>query len=477
MSSLRVIDALERRLTRRRIKRKRRPIDEHLQRVTEAGEKSTLWVACAGVLALAGGSRGRRAAGDGILALATTKALVNGLGPMLRRRSSSRPSGHAATSFAFASAVTRVMPELGPALLPLASSVASSRSDAGVRYPSDAAAGAAIGTAIGTAARPVAQAVGARARELAAARTAEAPLASAILVSSPRAGNSKKLERAKQVLDESAIRTTAELDIAELDRLPGLLATAAGPQLVIAAGGDGTVGSVAGCLVGTEHVLGIVPVGTSNDFARALEIPMNTKLAARLFVSGTIANVDIGCHSDGGERRYFVHAATAGVNVNFAKLATRASVRERFGRLTYLLAASYALRNPDPFPCVLEHDGTTEQFRLLQLSLVNAPIVGGPLGLSVEGSKPDDGRLAVIAVEDVGIPRLLLAGLFLLLRVPRRMAGVRTLTVTQLGVGSDASHQLSLDGELGGNLPGEFRSVPGGLRVIVPADPAGPGVR
>jgi len=274
-------------------------------------------------------------------------------------------------------------------------------------------------------------------RETVAARTAQPPLHEAVLVVSPHAGNSQKLARAQRLIGKRGIRVTTRLDVADIDRLPAVLDGAGGPRLVIAAGGDGTVGSVAGCLAGTEHVLAIMPLGTANDFARSLDIPVHPRLAAMLMASGRIIEVDVGRLVRPHEpTRYFVHAATCGINVNFAKLATRASVRARLGRLTYLAAAAYALRERVAFTCVLHHDRGAEQLRLLQLSVINAPIVGGPLGLSVEGSRPDDHRLAVLAVEDVAIPRLVIAGLLLLLRVRRPVAGVRALQVAGLLVES-----------------------------------------
>ena len=86
-----------------------------------------------------------------------------------------------------------------------------------------------------------------------------------------------------------------ELAIGHVDRLPELLRTQDGlPRLVIAAGADGTVGSVIGRLAGAENPLGILPLGTGNDFARSLDIPLNPRRAARLLGAGEISRVDLG---------------------------------------------------------------------------------------------------------------------------------------------------------------------------------------
>jgi diacylglycerol kinase family enzyme len=261
-----------------------------------------------------------------------------------------------------------------------------------------------------------------------------------------------------------------ELEIEHLDRLPELLRTPDGkPRLVIAAGGDGTVGSVAGHLAGAENPLGILPLGTGNDFARSLDIPLNPRRAAQLLGTGEISRVDLGrLTRPGGPPRYFAHAATAGLNVDFAKLATRASVRGRLGRLTYLAAAVYAVRERTTFRCTLEHDGVADELDLLQLSVISAPVVGGSLGLTVRGPHPAEHRLDVLAVEDVSPPKMFSAGLFLLVGINRSVPGVRALQVERLRVDSPQPLGLSLDGELDGNLPGQFEAIAGALRVIVP---------
>ena len=152
---------------------------------------------------------------------------------------------------------------------------------------------------------------------------------------------------------------------------------------MIAACGDGTVGSVAGHLAGADP-LGILPLGTGNDFARSLDIPLNPGRAARLLGTGEVSRVDLGrLTRPGRPTTHFAHAATVGLNVDFAKLATRTSVRGRLGRLTYLAAAVHAPRERTTLVCSLQHDGVAGKPHLLQLSVISAPVIGGALGLTV----------------------------------------------------------------------------------------------
>lgn len=451
--------------------------------LSRAADHSVLWLVLAAAGASFGGRRGRRAARQGLLAVAFSSAVVNGplklivgrrrpaVHRRLRRtpRTSSFPSGHAASAFAFAVAATRELPWAGPVLVPLAACVAYSRVYVGVHYPSDVLAGAAFGTAAGAAARPAARALGIWSDEE-GRHGASPPISEAVLVLSPHAGNSGGLERARRALARRGIEVAVELDIESVASLPELLATAAGqPRLVIAAGGDGTVGSVAGYLAGTANVLGVLPLGTGNDFARSLGIPIDARRAAEQLAGGVISSVDLGRLERAGEPpAHFVHAATVGVGVDFAKMATRASVRARLGRLAYLAASLYALGERTSFRCELRHDDVIEELSVLQLSVISAPVVGGSLGLSLRDPVPDDHTLGVLAVEDVSAWRMLRAGVFLLLGHRRTVAGVRAMHVSGLDVATRQPLGLVLDGELAGTVPGRFGVAVGALRVVVP---------
>lgn len=145
-------------------------LDRAFRRLSTAANHSRLWAGIATGMAVLGGSRGRQAAFDGLVAIGTTSAAVNlGIKPLARRRrperaepdpfgdryvpmprSTSFPSGHAASAFAFAYAVSRDLPRLAVPVGLLAGAVAHSRVHTGVHYPSDVVIGSILGA--GTAA-------------------------------------------------------------------------------------------------------------------------------------------------------------------------------------------------------------------------------------------------------------------------------------------------------------------------------------
>jgi membrane-associated phospholipid phosphatase len=156
-------------------------MDVALRRLSRAASYSRLWLGSSAVLAACGGKRGRRAAENGLASIALTSAVVNlVLKPIGNRRrpdrqmydipvtrqvtmpsSTSWPSGHAASAFAYASGVSAAWPQAGIPLGVVASLVAYSRVHTGVHYPSDTIAGTVCGVALG----PVAVAAVERRRE------------------------------------------------------------------------------------------------------------------------------------------------------------------------------------------------------------------------------------------------------------------------------------------------------------------------
>ena len=143
-------------------------MDVALRQLSRAANHSKLWLGCSALLAACGGSRGRRAAENGLASIALTSAVVNvvlkRLGnrhrpdrvmydvPVARQvtmpQSTSWPSGHSASAFAYASGVAAAWPQVGMPLSFLASLVAYSRVHTGVHYPSDTIAGTTCGVAL-----------------------------------------------------------------------------------------------------------------------------------------------------------------------------------------------------------------------------------------------------------------------------------------------------------------------------------------
>lgn len=489
IARLATIDAFDRRLFERLTREERQAADRVLKGLSNAANRSVLWLSIAAVLALIGGQRGRKAALRGVVAITMTSTLVNlplkylarRRRPLLRPRdrpplvrvptSFSFPSGHSASAFAFTTATGLVDLRVLPVTVPLASAVAYSRIHLRVHYPLDVLAGAAIGTGMGLSSGAVVRAARRWWTATTPLREDQRPQTNRlILIVNPHSGRHHQLERARAAIRAKGLEIVHELSVEELARLPRLLeATGNQPSTVVAAGGDGTVGGVADAIVGTEAVLAILPLGTSNDFARSIDVPTDVERAIDLFTQGRITRIDTGrLTADGQRTGHFVHAAATGLNVAFAKFATRADLRRRMGRLTYAVAAAAALRERSVFACRVEYQGKAEDLNLVHLSVVNAPVFGGFLDLRIPRASVDDHVLHVIMVEHLPIRRLLRSAFYPAIRLHRGIRGFRTMQVSRVTVRPSRPMDVTLDGEVRGKLPGTFEVLPSTLRVIAP---------
>jgi diacylglycerol kinase (ATP) len=272
----------------------------------------------------------------------------------------------------------------------------------------------------------------------------------AVLIASPHAGHHHRdaMSQAKKVLAVRGVRIMQEYQVADLDGLPpqGAIWKAGGADIAIAAGGDGTIGAVATHLAGSGLPLGILPLGTSNDFARALNLPLAVVDACQVIADGALVPTDLGMtmpaetapfalhdiataaaapgqpatlpEEASHSRAYFVHALTLGLNVAFAKLATNVAMRHRYGALTYPMAALEALTEYRTIAVRLTfagllpyHHGKVHaanpverqvcNYRALQVAAVNAPIFGGRLHLGIPDVAMNDGILDIIVIEDL----------------------------------------------------------------------------
>ena len=230
--SLAALDAWDRRLFDRLTRQERRIVDRSLKRLSNSANRSMLWLTIAAAMAIFGGDRARRAALRGVVAIAITSTLVNLPLKYLARRdrpprrrfdrplpismpgSFSFPSGHSASAFAFATGVGLEHPKMALSILPLASAVAYSRVHLRVHYPFDVVAGAAIGVGMGLLSGPVIHAARRGWDSVAPVPESDRPSTNElILVVSPSASRSAKLERAKRAINAMGLQVADEIPV------------------------------------------------------------------------------------------------------------------------------------------------------------------------------------------------------------------------------------------------------------------------
>jgi YegS/Rv2252/BmrU family lipid kinase len=239
-------------------------------------------------------------------------------------------------------------------------------------------------------------------------------------------------------------------------------------RLLILGGGDGSVSSVVDFLAHHHVVLGLLPLGTANDFARTLGIPSDIEGACQTIAAGKTVDVDLGLAGD----NYFVNMASVGLGVE----ATRALspwMKKSVGPLAYPAAAIKAFLSHEPFSARLTFpDGDhepVEHERLLQVAVGNGRFYGGGMVVAPE-SGIDDRNLDVYAIELgrhrdlIGVARYLKSGDFI------RNESVTQYRTERVRLETDPELAVNIDGEVVTRTPQDFSVAHNALKVLVPPD-------
>lgn len=241
---------------------------------------------------------------------------------------------------------------------------------------------------------------------------------------------------------------------------------AAGHDLVVVGGGDGTVSFAAGRLAGTGIVLGVLPLGTANDLARTLEIPAGLDAACAALADGKVVDIDLGRVN--GEP--FLNVASVGLSVGVTEsLSPR--LKRSLGPLAYPVAAVRAYARHKPFRARLEFPngdhGTLELDDMLQVAIGNGRHYGGGNAVSPTAGI-DDHTLDIYAIpgaplrEHVRIARLLKDGSFV------ERDGVHHLTTRHARLVTEPPLPVNLDGEIATVTPADFTVERNAVHVVVP---------
>jgi YegS/Rv2252/BmrU family lipid kinase len=247
-------------------------------------------------------------------------------------------------------------------------------------------------------------------------------------------------------------------------------AVAEGRELVIAAGGDGTINEVAHGLADTETVLGLMPLGSIMNVARTLWVPRELALAARTIAEGKVLAMDMGRIGD----RFFLEAAGVGLDAGlfgyFDRLEGGAS------RLGVLRAVVRFIRQLGSPRVGVEYDGGRIQARAPMVSVANGPYVGAAYAIAPD-ARIDDGLLDVVVFHHTSIARVLLHLALIAggrpLPPPSQARTVRTRSV-RVSTRRGRPLPVHADGDPIGGTPVQVEVAPAALRVIVgPPDETG----
>ncbi len=267
--------------------------------------------------------------------------------------------------------------------------------------------------------------------------------------------------------ETSAFATTAEPNSAlnEARR-----AAEDGFELLVAAGGDGTINEVVNGIAPLEKrpMLAIIPAGTTNDYARALRIPREDPLeAAKVILKGKAAQMDVGQAND----TYFINIA-AGGSLSELTYSVPSKLKSMYGYLAYVVKGAEMLTRVAPMNLRVEYDnGVFEgQSSMFFLALTNS--VGG-FEQIVPDAQLDDGKFTLLVVKTTKFAEILqlISEVLTGKHVDNpNLLYVKSENVTIKPLDENAKVMINLDGEYGGDVPVVFKDHKAHIAMVANVD-------
>lgn len=245
-------------------------------------------------------------------------------------------------------------------------------------------------------------------------------------------------------------------------RIPPLVRAAidSGIPLVVIGGGDGTMSACAASFKGRDSVMGVLPLGTGNAFARDLGIPSDVEGACRVLIEGSPRRIDLGIA--GG--RHFVNVATVGLTTRIAE-AMSDQGKARFGRLAYAFAILRAVARVRPFQARLIRPEGSETFETLQIVFGSGRYHAGPFPVTPD-AEITDRRLHGYALKTASKLDLLRFALHLGGGRHVDLPDVESFSLEEARLETAPPLRIVLDGEVSLWTPIDLAVDPGAIQVM-----------
>jgi YegS/Rv2252/BmrU family lipid kinase len=234
-------------------------------------------------------------------------------------------------------------------------------------------------------------------------------------------------------------------------------------DLVVVGGGDGTMNAAARGLVDTRLPLGILPLGTGNDLARTLGLPLALEEAVDVIAGGHEEAVDVG-EVNGLP---FFNVASIGLSADLAMSLTR-DLKRRWGRLGYAIAAMKVLSRAKPFRATIRSAQDRTRVVALQIAVGNGRFYGGGNIIRADATIQDN-NLDLYSLEMTRAWKLAMMARSFRMGEHGAWREVREIRAEEFDVVTRRPMPVNADGEIITHTPAHFRVLPRAVRVMVSA--------
>ncbi|MBB4616979.1 YegS/Rv2252/BmrU family lipid kinase [Sphingomonas abaci] len=262
-------------------------------------------------------------------------------------------------------------------------------------------------------------------------------------------------------VDARAVEDPDKLEAVVRDVLRG------DPDLVILGGGDGTISGLVDLLVGRDVVLGVLPLGTANSFARTLGIPLTVEGAVEVIRAGHRRRIDLGM-IDGD---YFANCAAMGLSPQIAETVPH-GLKKLFGRIGYLGWAGFQFTRFKPFTLHVDDGTTKRKMRVVEVRISNGPYHGGTW--LVDEASVNSGEIVVQAVRGHYKRTLIRNWATSFLGMKERHHDTISFSGKAIRIDTEPRLPISIDGELLAETPVTAKIAAGVIEVMAPPAPTPP---
>jgi YegS/Rv2252/BmrU family lipid kinase len=233
-------------------------------------------------------------------------------------------------------------------------------------------------------------------------------------------------------------------------------------DVVIAAGGDGTLNEIIQELAGSETALGVLPVGTVNVWARETNIPLDSVGARQVLVEGKVRYIDLGKVNG----HYFLLMAGIGFDAEVTHAVEKKPIK-RLGVMGYLLIGTWLGLGYQSFRAFVTVNGRLVKKNALQIVIGNTQLYGGTIKYTWL-AKCDDGLLDLCIVRKRNMLGRVVVFWDFLLHRKQRHQWVTYEKSEAIEIRTHTPIPIQIDGDPAGFTPAKFTVAPGALKVIVP---------
>jgi len=269
--------------------------------------------------------------------------------------------------------------------------------------------------------------------------------------------------RAKDLLSQHGFALDGSYPVRDPVRLSKVVREVVeeGHRLIVIGGGDGTVSSVVDVLAHREVVLGLLPLGTANSFARTIGLPLSLESAVQVIARGKVADIDLALVN----HDYFVNTAALGISASVAR-ATPPWLKRYFGTGAYLIVGAAKFLSHRPFRCRVTQDGRIVTFDALQVILANGGYHGGLLAAPHADVESRDVLVQIVT----GTNRWNLVRTWVSVATGRSPSAslMTELTVRDAVLETDPRQYVSVDGEITTQTPIRISIAKEALKLMVP---------